>query len=210
MVQQIAPGLDRGLGFLNVFEEGEFAVIAAPAPGLEQFGEIFQPLLGKVAPARDNIAATRHICMKCHKSARKEKNGRGRNRHESIRCDMDILWKTSALSSARHYGSRFNRRTPRKYGVIRAIHRQAARRHGRVAERVRSFRRTSAQEYRHGCFGKAPAARRLCAHRRPAAAMAQNVPEKKDPPGGTTGRVKPYGRLGWMGARAEYSRWGGN
>jgi len=30
-------------------------------------------------------------------------------------------------------------------------------------------------------------------------------PETKDPPGGTTGRVKPYGRLGWMGARAEYS-----
>jgi hypothetical protein len=29
---------------------------------------------------------------------------------------------------------------------------------------------------------------------------------KKDPSGGTTGRVKPYGRLGWMGARAEYSQ----
>lgn len=29
--------------------------------------------------------------------------------------------------------------------------------------------------------------------------------EMKDPSGGTTGRVKPYGRLGWMGARAEYS-----
>ena len=27
----------------------------------------------------------------------------------------------------------------------------------------------------------------------------------EDPSGGTTGRVKPYGRLGWMGARAEYS-----
>jgi hypothetical protein len=27
----------------------------------------------------------------------------------------------------------------------------------------------------------------------------------KDPSGGTAGRVKPYGRLGWMGARAEYS-----
>ena len=29
--------------------------------------------------------------------------------------------------------------------------------------------------------------------------------ENKDPSGGTTGRVKPYGRLGWMGARAGYS-----
>ena len=35
------------------------------------------------------------------------------------------------------------------------------------------------------------------------------APEMKDPSGGTTGRVKPYGRLGWMGARAGYSRWGG-
>jgi hypothetical protein len=36
------------------------------------------------------------------------------------------------------------------------------------------------------------------------------VLKRKDPSGGTTGRVKPYGRLGWMGARAEYSRWGGD
>jgi hypothetical protein len=35
---------------------------------------------------------------------------------------------------------------------------------------------------------------------------APNIPPKtKDPSGGTTGRVKLYGRLGWMGARAEYS-----
>ena len=33
----------------------------------------------------------------------------------------------------------------------------------------------------------------------------KSLPETKDPSGGTTGRVKPYGRLGWMGARAEYS-----
>src|SRR5262249_39637499 len=34
---------------------------------------------------------------------------------------------------------------------------------------------------------------------------AKLAPKMKDPSGGTTGRVKPYGRLGWMGARAEYS-----
>ena len=43
-----------------------------------------------------------------------------------------------------------------------------------------------------------------------AASFQKSVPEMKDPSGGTTGRVKPYGRLGWMGARAEYSRWGGD
>jgi hypothetical protein len=37
----------------------------------------------------------------------------------------------------------------------------------------------------------------------------KRVLKRKDPSGGTTGRVKLYGRLGWMGARAEYSRWGG-
>jgi len=35
------------------------------------------------------------------------------------------------------------------------------------------------------------------------------TPEMEDPSGGTTGRVEPYGRLGWMGARAGYSCWGG-
>src|ERR1700722_16038139 len=36
--------------------------------------------------------------------------------------------------------------------------------------------------------------------------MASSSPAKtKAPSGGTTGRVKLYGRLGWMGARAEYS-----
>ena len=42
-----------------------------------------------------------------------------------------------------------------------------------------------------------------------AAGFGNHQPKMKDPSGGTTGRVKPYGRLGWMGARAEYSCWGG-
>ena len=82
--QQIAPEFDRGLGFLDIFEKSEFAVIAAPAAGLEQFGEVIQPLLGKSAPARDNVAAARHVQSMCHEPARKEKNGRGRNGNESI------------------------------------------------------------------------------------------------------------------------------
>ena len=96
---QIAPDFHRRLGFPDIFEKCLFGVIAPPAPGLEQFGEIFQPLLGKIAPARNNIAATCPVCMMCHKPARKEKNGRRRNRDESIGRDRDILWKTSSLSS---------------------------------------------------------------------------------------------------------------
>ena len=55
-------------------------MIAAPAPGFEQFGEVFQPLLGKSAPARDNVATVSHVHSMCHEPARKEKNGRRRNR----------------------------------------------------------------------------------------------------------------------------------
>src|SRR5471032_2545598 len=35
--------------------------------------------------------------------------------------------------------------------------------------------------------------------------MPETAAKTNDPSGGTTGRVKLYGRLGWMGARAEYS-----
>jgi hypothetical protein len=35
--------------------------------------------------------------------------------------------------------------------------------------------------------------------------LRETSPETKDPSGGTTGRVKPYRRLGWMGVRAKYS-----
>ena len=62
--------------------------------GLEQFGEILQPLLGKSAPARDGVATACHVDLMCHESARREKNGRGRNERESIKRDAYILWKT--------------------------------------------------------------------------------------------------------------------
>ena len=82
--QQIAPEFDRGLGFLDILEKGEFAVITAPAAGFEQLREVIEPLLGKSAPAPDNVATARHVQSLCHKPARKEKNGRGRNGNESI------------------------------------------------------------------------------------------------------------------------------
>ncbi len=99
--RQTAPGFYRGLGLLNILEERKFTVKAAPAAGLEKFGEVFQPLLGEIAPARDNVAAIRHVQSMCHKQARKEKNGRRRNgdEDESVERAGDILWKTSALSS---------------------------------------------------------------------------------------------------------------
>src|SRR5580692_3533327 len=97
--QQIAPEFDGGLGFLDILEKGAFAVIAAPAAGLEQLREVVKPPLGKSAPAPDNVATARHVQSICHEPAREEKNGRGRNGNESIGRDMDILWKTFALSS---------------------------------------------------------------------------------------------------------------
>ena len=72
-VQQAAPGLHRALGFPDVFEKGGLAVIAARAAGLEQFGEIVQPLLGKSTPARNDVASPRDVGSICHQKARKRK-----------------------------------------------------------------------------------------------------------------------------------------
>ena len=120
---------------------------------------------------------------------------------------MDILWKTFSLSSTWSYGARSDRESPHKYGVVSSIHRQAARQHGRVARRasIISFGKTRGNIARHADE------RKVCGRQAHAAPLLPRkpVPEMKDPSGGTTGRVKPYGRLGWMGARAEYSRWGG-
>src|SRR6202012_5391046 len=74
--RQVAPDFHRGFGFPDVFEERDLAVIAAPAAGLEQLGQVVQPLLRKIAPACENVAAARHVESLCHKPARKEKNGR--------------------------------------------------------------------------------------------------------------------------------------
>jgi hypothetical protein len=75
----------------------------------------------------------------CHEFARKEKNGRRRNRDESTARDRDILWKTSSLSSTGHYWTDSDERNPHEYGVIRSIHRQAVLWHGGVALMMRRF-----------------------------------------------------------------------
>jgi hypothetical protein len=49
---------------------------------------------------------------------------------------LDILWKTFSLSSPWSYGARSDRENPHKYGVVIALHRQAARQHGRIAKRA--------------------------------------------------------------------------
>ena len=61
--QKIAPGFNRSLGLPDIIEESVFAVKAAPAAALEQFGEVFKPPLGKSAPARDNVAAACHVAF---------------------------------------------------------------------------------------------------------------------------------------------------
>jgi|SRR5579872_7486121 len=79
---QITPSFNRGLGLLNILKKCVFAVKAAPATGLEKFGEVFEPLFGEFAPARDNGATSGDVQLRCHAPARREM-GRGRNRNES-------------------------------------------------------------------------------------------------------------------------------
>ena len=69
--------------------------------------------------------------------------------------------------------------------VFRASSRQAASRHDEVA--ATDLRGAREERKPSGCF------------------CSENAAKTKDPSGGTTGRVKLYRRLGWMGARAEYS-----
>src|SRR6266404_1288520 len=125
---------------------------------------------------------------------------------------MDILWKTflTVQYVKLSYGRRSDRRNPHKYGVVIALHSQAARQHGRVARRASIISWEDARTYRGVTQANGKSAVGKPAQRRPRRSFFQKtVPKMKDPSGGTTGRVKPYGRLGWMGARAEYSRWGG-
>src|ERR1700761_2213606 len=69
--QQIAPGFDRGLGFPDVFEKGSFAVVELPATGFIHLGEMLQPSLREITPARNQFAAPGGLLSMCHNSARK-------------------------------------------------------------------------------------------------------------------------------------------
>ena len=154
------------------FRERRLAVKAAPAAGLEQFGEVFQPLLGKGAPARDDVAAACHVDSMCHEPARKEKK-RTRTQPRTNQPDVTVysvenfrIVQCMCVSDADIGKNRGNTGCP-------------------------AYSQSSAAPAWPGC---ADFAARTC-----------RSAETKDPSGGTTGRVKPYGRLGWMGARAEYS-----
>jgi hypothetical protein len=149
--QKIAPGFYRDLGFPDILQKCFFAVEASPTSGVEEFSQIVEPSLGKIAPARDNFAPFGHVQLRCHKFARK-REGTRKQLNESLEHDQYILWKTWGKSSGHRIDDAVARTTARNPAI---------------------------------CL------------------------KRKDPSGGTTGRVKPYGRLGWMGARARYSCQGG-
>ena len=71
----------------------------APAACLEQFGQIFQPSLGKVAPTRNNVAATCHVSSMCHEPARKRKTDADATRTNHLHVTMIFCGKLRALSS---------------------------------------------------------------------------------------------------------------
>src|ERR1700743_430852 len=126
---EAAPGLDGVLGLLDIFQERQFAVIAAPAPGFEQFGEMLEPLLGQRAPAVKDFLRARYVRSLCHEKVRKEENGRETQRITPV--PIDILWKTFSLSSdSANDGASIDRKRCR-CGLFLSIHSQAARGHGR-------------------------------------------------------------------------------
>jgi hypothetical protein len=88
--------------------------------------------------------------------------------------------------------ARRDRETPHEYGAVTALHRQAARRHGRVAKRAPIIRLGGPKEILRRAERKGGKPTRA----REAASYRKRIPKMKDPSGGTTGRVKPYGALG--------------
>jgi len=49
----------------DIFEECDFAVVAAPAAGFEQFGEVVQPLLGQDASSAATTSRPRARSVRC-------------------------------------------------------------------------------------------------------------------------------------------------
>ena len=102
-VRQRAPRLDGILRLAKIFHERVFGMVPAPAPAFIQIGEIVEPLLGDDAPSVQDVlsvlAEVLGIVSLGHEKVRKEVNGRRRN-ERIMRCLPDILWKTSAKSSA--------------------------------------------------------------------------------------------------------------
>src|SRR4051794_3583238 len=97
--QQGAPHRYRRLRFLNVLEKSDFAVVAPPAAGLEQFSEVLKPSLRESAPARNQVAAPRHVYALCHKSARKKENGRDATNRRIIGVTRIFCGKPFPMSS---------------------------------------------------------------------------------------------------------------
>src|SRR5579863_7713615 len=70
-----------------------FVVKAAPAPGLEQFGKIFEPLLGKGAPPRHNIAASCRARLMCHDPARQKRDAKATKTNQ-LKRETSIFWES--------------------------------------------------------------------------------------------------------------------
>ncbi|MBA7468611.1 hypothetical protein ES707_03863 [subsurface metagenome] len=82
--QQAVPGFHCALGFPDVLQKVVLAVIAAPAAGLVEFGEVVEPLFGKRGPPDDDVASPRDVGSYCHQFARKREAGRETQRTESV------------------------------------------------------------------------------------------------------------------------------
>ena len=76
------------LGLPNIFEKRRLAVEAPPPSGVEQFGEIFEPLFREIAPARDDFAAFGYVRLRCHKSARMEEDADATGTNHSNMTDI--------------------------------------------------------------------------------------------------------------------------
>src|SRR4051812_5204764 len=111
----------------------------------------------------------------------REKPDARRNEPKQSACDRDILWKTLGLSSQRFSPASRASEIRVNTGI------------SATPPSTDTQSMTATQQRRRLYPQKNWKCRR----------------KEKTRPGGQPDGSKPYGRLGWMGARAEYSRWGG-
>ncbi len=182
--RQTAPDFHHGFGLLDILEECPLAVIAPPTASFEQFGKVLQPLFCKLAPARKNVALTRHVQSLCHDPAREEENGRRRNATNQLNVTEIFCGKLLHCPVGRYPARRTSTKDERIRGCLAYFTGKPVCRHDRSAETIDAT---------------------TAAPSRSAGQDDLTDGRNERPVRGDNRTGQAIWALGWMGARAEYS-----
>ena len=156
-----------------------------PPAGFEEFGEIVQPLLGKSAPARHDVAPACDVELICHEPARKERRKTRTQRRRRITQTRPIYFcgklRRSPPVNITGRPQSLDSRNSAGFGSLSPV-----KPHIRLAELLRFAAATSRVDCRFQW------------------ANTRTSPGKRRPVRGDSRTGQAIWALGWMGARAEY------